>query len=49
MGKLPQLPCFHTKSQILEIHKHEKHFKVSYNKEFHKVKVLVRLYFSITG
>jgi hypothetical protein len=39
---------FPTKSQILEIHKHEKHFKVSHNKEFHKVEVLARIYFSIT-
>jgi hypothetical protein len=27
----------------------EKHFKVSHNKESHKVKVLARIYFSITG
>jgi hypothetical protein len=26
----------------------EKHFKVFHNKEFHKVKVLARIYFSIT-
>jgi hypothetical protein len=25
---LPQHPSFHTKSKVLEIHKHEKHFKV---------------------
>jgi hypothetical protein len=48
MRGLPQLPSFHTKSQALEIHKHEKHFKVSHNKESHKVKVLVRIYFSTT-
>jgi hypothetical protein len=27
----------------------EKHFKVSHNKESHKVKVLARIYFNITG
>jgi hypothetical protein len=27
----------------------EKHFKVSHNKESHKVKVLARIYFSIIG
>jgi hypothetical protein len=35
---------FPHKSQILEIHKREKHFKVS-----HKVEVLTRIYFSIMG
>jgi hypothetical protein len=45
----PQLASFHAKSQVLEIHKHEKHFKVSHNKEPHKVEVLVKIYFSITG
>jgi hypothetical protein len=49
MRRLPQLPSFHIKSQILEIHKHGKHFKVSHNKESHKVEVLGRIYFSITG
>jgi hypothetical protein len=27
----------------------EKHFKVPHKKESHKVKVLVRIYFSVTG
>jgi hypothetical protein len=36
----PQLPSFHAKSQVLEIHKHKKHFKMSPNKEAHKVEVL---------
>jgi hypothetical protein len=49
MRRLLQLPNFHTKSQVLEIHKNEQHFKVSHKKESHKVKVLARIYFSITG
>jgi hypothetical protein len=49
MRGLLQLPSFHTKSQVLQIHKHEKHFKVSHNKESQKVEVLARIYFSITG
>jgi hypothetical protein len=40
----PTASQFPSKSQVLEIHKHEKHFK-----ESHKVKVLARIYFSITG
>jgi hypothetical protein len=48
LPQLPQLPSFHTKSQVLEIHKREKHFKVSHNKKSHKVKILARIYFSIT-
>jgi hypothetical protein len=48
MKGLPQLPSIHTKSQVLEIHKHE-HFKVSHKKESFKVEVLARIYFSITG
>jgi hypothetical protein len=32
-----QFPC---KITVFEIHKHEKHFKVSHNKEFHKMEVL---------
>jgi hypothetical protein len=49
MKGLPHLPSFHAKAQFLEIHKYERHFKVSHNKEPHKVKVLARTYFSITG
>jgi hypothetical protein len=45
----PILSSFLVKSQVLEIHRHEKHFKVSHNKESHKVKVLAMIYFSITG
>jgi hypothetical protein len=48
MRGLPELPNFHAKSHILEIHNNEKHFKVSHSKESHKVKVLARLYFNIT-
>jgi hypothetical protein len=40
----PQIPSFHAKSQVLEIHKHEEHFKVSHNKESHKTEVLARIY-----
>jgi hypothetical protein len=36
----PQLPSFITKSQVLDIQKCEKHFKVSCSKESHKVEVL---------
>jgi hypothetical protein len=43
---IPQLPGFQAKSQVLEIHRHEKHFEVSNNKESHKVKVLALIYFS---
>jgi hypothetical protein len=32
-----QFPNFHEKSQDLEMCKHEKHSKVSYNKQSHKV------------
>jgi hypothetical protein len=46
---LPQLPSFHAKSRVLEIHKCETHFKVSHNKESHKVEILAKIYFSITG
>jgi hypothetical protein len=42
-----QLPSFHTKSQVIELHKYEKHFKVSHSKEYHRVEVLARIYFSI--
>jgi hypothetical protein len=49
MRGLPQLPSFHAKSQVLEIHKHKKHVKVPHNKESHKVEVLERIYFRITG
>jgi hypothetical protein len=45
----PQVLSFHTKSQVLEIHKYEKHFKVSHNEEFYKVEVLAKTYFSLTG
>jgi hypothetical protein len=31
--RFPELPSFHIKSQVLEIHKHEKHFNVPHNKE----------------
>jgi hypothetical protein len=41
-----QYPC---KTTGPETNKHEKHFKVSHNKESHKVKVLARIYFSITA
>jgi hypothetical protein len=37
------------KSQILELHRPEKHFKVSHNKESHKAEVLTRIYFSVAG
>jgi hypothetical protein len=47
-GGFPWLPSFHEKSQVLEIHRDEKHFQVSRNKESHKVEVLARFYFSIT-
>jgi hypothetical protein len=40
MRRLSQLSSFHAKSQVLEIHKLEKHFKVSYNKDCQKVEVL---------
>jgi hypothetical protein len=43
-----QLPSFHLKSQVLEIHKHEKNFKVSHNRESHKKEVLAKIYFSKT-
>jgi hypothetical protein len=46
--QLPQLPSFHAKSQVLEIHNSEKHFKVSRNKEPRQAKVLARIYLSIT-
>jgi hypothetical protein len=49
MRGLRQLPGFQAKSQVLEINKHEKCFKVSHNKDSHKVKVLARIYFSIMG
>jgi hypothetical protein len=47
----PQISSFHSKSQVLEIHKHEKNFKVSHIQkgESHKVEVLARIYFSVTG
>jgi hypothetical protein len=48
MRGLPYLPSFHIKLQVLEIHKHEKHFMVYHNKESHKVKVLASIYFSKT-
>jgi hypothetical protein len=48
MEEFPQLHSFYTKSQVLEIHRCAKHFKVSHNKESHKVEVLARIYFSIT-
>jgi hypothetical protein len=38
--EFPQFPSVHTKSQVLEIHRHEKNFKVSPDKESHKVEVL---------
>jgi hypothetical protein len=47
MRGLSQLLVSMQKPQFLEIHKHEKHFKVSYNKESHKIEV-ARIYFSIT-
>jgi hypothetical protein len=31
LKRLPQLPSFHTKPQVLEIHKYEKNFKGSHN------------------
>jgi hypothetical protein len=49
MRGFPQLPSFHAKSQVLEICKHEKNFKVPHNKESHKVEVLAKIYFSKTG
>jgi hypothetical protein len=49
MRRLPWLLSFHTKSQVLEIHRHENHFKVSHNKKSYKVDVLERIYFSIIG
>jgi hypothetical protein len=49
MRKLPLLPSFYAKSQVLEILKYEKHFKMSHNKESHKIEVLAWSYFSITG
>jgi hypothetical protein len=48
MKGLPQLPSFYTKSQVLRS-TYEKCFKISYNKESHKVEVLVRIYFRIGG
>jgi hypothetical protein len=40
--ELPQLPSFHKKNyRSLRSINIEKHFKVSYNKEYHKVKALV--------
>jgi hypothetical protein len=33
MKGLLQLPSFHAKSHVLEIHKHEKHFQVSHTQE----------------
>jgi hypothetical protein len=48
MKGLPQLPSFYTKSQVLEIKKDEKHFKVSH-KESQMVEGLARIYFSKTG
>jgi hypothetical protein len=41
-------PVSTQKSQVIEIHKCEKHFKETH-KESHKVEVLTRIYFSITG
>jgi hypothetical protein len=46
-GGLPQLSSFYVKSQVFEIHKHEKHFKVSLQQGSHRVKVSARIYFSI--
>jgi hypothetical protein len=49
MWEFPQILSVHAKSQVLEIHKHEKNFKVSYNEESHKAEVLARMYFSMAG
>jgi hypothetical protein len=45
---LPQLPSFHPKSQVLEIHKHWKEFQ-GVSQGVSQVKVLGRIYFSVTG
>jgi hypothetical protein len=47
--EFPQFASFHATSQVLEINKYEKHFKVSHNKESHQVEGLARIYFCITG
>jgi hypothetical protein len=44
-----QFPPVSMQTKVLEIHKHEKHFEVSHNKESHMVEVLARIYFSIIG
>jgi hypothetical protein len=51
MRRLPQIPRFLAKSQVLEIHAGEKNFKDSHTQkgETHKVEVLERIYFSTTG
>jgi hypothetical protein len=47
MRGFPQTPILYTKLQVLEIHKHEKNFEVSHNKESYKVEVLARISFNI--
>jgi hypothetical protein len=52
MRGLLQLPYFHTKSQVLKTHKHEKYFKVytrPHNKEVLQGRRFARIYFGITG
>jgi hypothetical protein len=49
MSGLPQLPSFHAKPQVLEIHTPGEYFEVSHNKDSYKAKVLARIYFSIRG
>jgi hypothetical protein len=44
-----RFPVSNAKSQVLEIHKHEKDFKGSHTqtRDSHKMEVLARIYFSI--
>jgi hypothetical protein len=46
---LAQLPDSTQNHRSLRATNIEKHFKVSHNEESHKVKVLAKIYFSITG
>jgi hypothetical protein len=43
LREFPQLPSFNAKSELLDVNKLEKHFKMS-----HKWQTLARIYFSIT-
>jgi hypothetical protein len=40
----PTIPSFHAKSQVLEIHKHEKQFKISHNRSLTRWKFIKDLF-----